>query len=166
MFGWGSDLPDNCLPEQARWLKDPASMTAKLERLAVNLQVCQLTSGWSSWCDEQDEWAVRQILLLDEGKPWLWGLTCMPIASLKQHQLLLNLGNTPLGHVIFSEKSAEYRNFVYADFAASRSFCSMLPAWGCHEQAPLWGRKSHLNYQGSQLVLTEVFLPEHPMYGV
>lgn len=166
MFDWIANLPDNCLSEQALWLQDPASMTAKLERLTEKLHVRQLTSGWCSWRDGLDDWAVRQILLLDQGKPWLWGLTCVPIASLIRHQLLLDLGNTPLGHVIFAEKSAEYRKFVYADFAASRSFCSMLPAWGCHEQIPLWGRKSHLNYQGSQLVLTEVFLPEHPMYGV
>jgi len=165
-FAWSSRVPHLSSARQEPWLADPHSMTAKLERVSASLQVKQLTSGWCSWADHCGEWAVRQVLLCHDDTPWLWGLTCIPVVSLMQHPLLLNLGNTPLGHIIFAEKSAEYRKFVYADLASSRSFCSMLPGWGCYERTPLWGRKSHLNYQGSQLMLTEVFLPEHPLYGV
>lgn len=163
---WLPHAPGLPSTQQVQWLMDPHSMTAKLEHLSASLQVRQLTSGWSSWTDHRGESAIRQVLLCHDDTPWLWGLTCISVASLMRHPLLLNLGNTPLGHVIFTEKSAEYRKFVYADLASNHSFCSMLPRWGCCERTPLWGRKSYMNYQGSQLMLTEVFLPEHPIYGV
>lgn len=162
---WSSAAALPLKKAQTDWLLFSGSLTARLQQHTDALSLQLLTSGWQP--DEQIPGRlVRQVLLSDGQHPWIWGLTQVDASQLQQEADLLHWSAQPLGVLLFAEEQASVRQFEIADFAASAEFCSMLPQWGCSVRRPLWGRRSVLQFRSCRLLLTEVFLPEHPMYGV
>ena len=162
---WSSAASLSLEKVQRDWLLFSGSLTAKLQQHTDSLSLQLLTSGWQQ--DEQlPGQMVRQVLLSDGQHPWVWGLTRVEASQLQQEADLQHWSEQPLGFLLFAEEQNMARRFEIADFAASAEFCSMLPQWGCTVRRPLWGRRSELQFRSCRLLLTEVFLPEHPMYGV
>ncbi|WP_081741449.1 chorismate--pyruvate lyase family protein [Tolumonas lignilytica] len=156
-------------PERyADWLFDPTSLTAKLCQHTSQLRVHLLTSGWIPSKATSSTQLMRQVLLSDDERPWIWGLTQVTTSQLQNEPDLLNWKAQPLGTLLFAaaEEQNSCREFEVADFSTQASFAKLLPQWGCTETHPLWGRRSTVCFRSCQLSLTEVFLPQHPMYGV
>lgn len=90
---------------------------------------------------------LREILLCGDGEPWLAGRTVVPQSTLNGPELALQaLGTTPLGRYLFTSSTLT-RDFI----ETGRS-------------GELWGRRSRLRLANKPLLLTELFLPQSPLY--
>ncbi len=151
------------------WLTDSDSLTRKLQKIAPGFHVCLLTDGWkfSTTVTNTEPSANRQVLLCDDDKPLVLGLTEVSQDALMQEKSLLDWSEKPLGELLFSDNSAPYRVFEIADFTQSSYLMDWLAKW-CADTIPphLWGRRCEIQYHSAVLKLTEIFLPKHPLYGV
>jgi chorismate--pyruvate lyase len=157
-----TDLPERC----RHWLQHAGSLTARLQEYTASLSLQLLTAGWQPVSNTHTSQLMRQVLLSDGQQPWVWGLTEVDVLQLHNEPLLSNWSTEPLGALLFADDAVGERRFEVADFSSNHAFMRMLPQWGCGVTQPLWGRRSHLHFRSCPLTLTEVFLPEHPMYGV
>jgi len=151
------------------WLSDSDSLTCKLQKIAPGFRVLLLTDGWffSTALADPAPYANRQVLLCDDDKPLVLGLTEVNQRALIQEQSLLNWAEKPLGELLFPDNSAPSRIFEVTDFTRSSYFMDWLAKW-CSDDIPpnLWGRRCEIKFHSAVLTLTEIFLPKHPLYGV
>lgn len=164
-------LPGSCRLSavQRSWLLDEGSLTGRLRGQGKGFSLRLLGEGWieratvPSGLGAEPYWE-RQVLLCLDRKPWVWGRTLMPAASLQACPELGALGSQPLGERLFREPDLTREAFELADFSASPAFCRALESWGLARHRPLWGRRSLVRYLGSPLLICEVFLPDCPIY--
>ncbi|WP_241622986.1 chorismate lyase [Rosenbergiella australiborealis] len=149
-----------CLPEIYSWLVDESSMTARLEALCRVLEVSIVKEGFITAlglsADEQSllrphandqRFWLREVQLIADGSPWLAGRTVIPENTLQGPETALTaLGNRPLGHYLFQNTSL------------SRDYLNPGIIGG------LWARRSLLRLAKKPLLLTEIFLPDSPLY--
>lgn len=151
------------------WLTDSDSLTRKLQKIAAGFHVMLLTDGWQlpSVENHVGSDANRQVLLCDAQLPLVLGLTEVNQRALKQESALCNWFEKPLGELLFPENRARSRVFEIADFTQSSYLMDWLAKWYTNEvPAQLWGRRCEIAYHSAVLRLTEIFLPNHPLYGV
>lgn len=90
---------------------------------------------------------LREVVLYGDERPWLFGRTIVPQQTIESSgAALMKIGNQPLGRYLFEQKSLT-RDYIHT---------------GCCEG--LWARRSRLCLSGHPLLLTELFLPESPVY--
>ncbi|MHB1240927.1 MAG: chorismate--pyruvate lyase family protein [Gammaproteobacteria bacterium] len=158
------------LPQGLReWLLPTSSLTHRLERVCgTGFAVRVLTQGWAPvLVDEARALGlgpgrrafVRQVQLLCNGTPWVFGRTVIPARALHGGpRRLTQLGNTPLGAVLFADPSLRRDSVELARInPPHRLFKHVLG--GTAPGAPaLWGRRSRYRIGGKALLVTEVFL--------
>ncbi|AOR63781.1 chorismate lyase [Pectobacterium wasabiae] len=149
--------PPSVLPEHiGDWLMETSSMTQRLEKYCVQLRVTLCREGFitpQSLGEERDQlplderYWLREVVLYGDDRPWLFGRTIVPQQTLDgSGAALVKIGNQPLGRYLFEQKSLT-RDYIHT---------------GCCEG--LWARRSRLCLSGHPLLLTELFLPESPVY--
>ncbi|WJV54416.1 chorismate lyase [Pectobacteriaceae bacterium CE90] len=142
----------------ADWLIYNDSMTRRLERHCLRLSVRVSTEHFISTLDVQNEqpllplsnrYWLREVTLFGDGKPWLFGRTVIPQQTLEEAEIdLTQIGNTPLGRYLFLQGPPK-RNFIHLGRCGS-----------------LWVRRSCLVLSGNPLLITELFLPDAPLYSM
>lgn len=150
-----------CAPEDipapaADWLIYHDSMTRRLERycLKLSVEVNQerfITSpdvaGESALLPLSERYWLREVTLLGDGTPWLFGRTVIPEQTLDEADLdLTQVGSTPLGRYLFLQGPPP-RDVI------QMGRCDAL-----------WVRRSRLLLSGNPLLITELFLPQAPLY--
>lgn len=102
---------------------------------------------------------VRESWLKCDNNRLVYARTVIPRTTFeKESQELLQLGNKPLGNILFNDNTAYRTNMRYAKIPVD---CSL------HQQATvaskiagdLWGRQSLFYINNNPLLITEVFLP-------
>lgn len=144
------------------WLAEQGSLTRRLRAEAGDLSVICLQQGIAD--DEPGLWQ-RQVLLLKSGRPWVWGLTQTPLATLSRYPQLATQGEQPLGDWLFGVAGATREGLVWADLAAEPALRQGLAAWQLPAPEVLWARRSRLVLSDAECVITEVFLPDAPLYA-
>lgn len=152
------------------WLKTPTSLTAKLKVLCPDLEVVVLSEQLETpllnesqklGLHKDDQAWVRCVLLKCHQKDWVYARTIIPNFSPDNpwHDVQ-NLGNKPLGEVLF-----ELPSIQRSDFEFSRNqldywphLMDNLPSETDVTQ-PGYARRSIFKQQNKPLLLTEVFLP-------
>jgi chorismate--pyruvate lyase len=89
---------------------------------------------------------VREVELQFRGEAVVFARSIIPLSLLnKGGNSLANLGRTPLGHLLFKDGKIRVskREFAKLDFA----------------QGPVTARRTPYDYQGSQILVSEFFLP-------
>ncbi|MEH2920558.1 chorismate lyase [Samsonia erythrinae] len=156
-ISWCTEPPSSVLPDHiGDWLRETGSMTQRLEKYCAQLEVTLCREGFitSQVLDEEREqlpfsesYWLREVVLYGDGRPWLFGRTLVPQQTLNgADAALTEIGNQPLGRYLFEQK-ALMRDYIHT---------------GCCEG--LWARRSRLCLSGGPLLLTELFLPEAPVY--
>lgn len=140
------------------WLMEVGSMTRRFERHCRHVQVepqreCFITreqlAEEAVHLPYSERYWLREIRLLGDGQPWLLGRTVIPQETLTgPDHALVDLGTVPLGRYLFSNHHLT-RDYIHVG-----------------RQADLWARRSRLCLAGKPLLLTELFLPASPLYGV
>ncbi|MEQ9877491.1 chorismate lyase [Pectobacterium aroidearum] len=149
--------PPSVLPEHiGDWLMETGSMTQRLEKYCAQLTVTLCREGFvssqslgeeSEQLPPDERYWLREVVLYGDERPWLFGRTIVPQQTLDgTDSALTKIGNQPLGRYLFEQKSLT-RDYIHT---------------GCCEG--LWARRSRLCVSGFPLLLTELFLPESPVY--
>lgn len=140
----------------AGWLHETGSMTRRLERYCQQVTVVRGREGLFSAAEVgadsdllpagQPFW-LREVILYGDRQPWLVGRTLVPEATLSGPSgALVSLGDQPLGRWLFAGAQPQ-RDFIQTG-----------------QVAGLWARRSRLLPNGTPLLLTELFLPDAPLY--
>lgn len=150
------DTPTELSDAYLDWLLLEDSMTKRFEQYCQRVTVRVQNEGFIS--PEQaavevpllpvsPRYWLREIVLYGDDVPWLLGRTVVPESTLQGPELTLqHLGTTPLGRYLFSASSL------------TRDYIQLGRSDG------LWGRRSRLRLSGKPLLLTELFLPDSPLY--
>lgn len=151
----------DCLPQELSaswldWLLLEDSMTRRFEQYCGQVTVRMVREEFvrgdecyheAALLPPSEHYWLREIILCGDDEPWLLGRTVVPESTLNGPELALQrLGNTPLGRYLFSSSSLT-RDYIQI---------------GCSDA--LWGRRSRLRLSGKPLMLTELFLPNSPLY--
>lgn len=157
-------------PDIAQWLFDEGSLTKRIQqRCCERFSVKVLSQRWQRpmlneavrlGVRAEQQALIRQVLLFCGDIPWVFARTVIPLVTLSGSQrFLANLGNRPLGAVLFADPSILRDEMEVACikpgqrmFASATTELTELPT--C-----IWGRRSIFYLQHKPLLVNEVFLP-------
>lgn len=157
--GWGLPQLQQIPPSWHDWLLCPGSLTARLKAYhpAFSLQLlCEQPSELPAalaarW--QQARGIKREVLLLLAGQPCVFAQSWLPLTTLAALQPLSQLGNQPLGEVIFQQADLQRSAIEVAYFPAGLHLQTVDAATG-----PCWARRSYFAVQQHELLVQEVFL--------
>ena len=152
-----AELPGSVLA----WLAEPGSLTQRLRAEPGALTLHCLYQGAAP---ESDGWQ-RQVLLLKAGRPWVWALTQASASTLNQHPELAQQGERPLGDWLFGAAAARRDSLLYADLAQQVALVEALQRWRLPLPTRLWARHSRFALPQGSCSITELFLPDSPLYA-
>lgn len=102
---------------------------------------------------------VRESWLKCDDNKLVYARTVIPhITYEKESKALTDLGNKPLGNILFNDSSAYRTNMQYAKISANCMLHSQATV-DTEISADLWGRQSLFYISNNPLLITEVFLP-------
>jgi len=163
------NIPDAYLQN---WLLDTGSLTERLQAHCTEFQVIVLGQGRAAITLEEkqqlavsadayneQDWQVREVILLGGNKPWVFARSIIPQALCQSD--FANLGDKPLGQLIFNDKRFNRSPFQVSQLLEPTPLMTEL---GFAPVKQLWGRRSVFSLQGMKMMVAEVFLPEAPAY--
>lgn len=151
MASWSANI-DNIPMLWRDWLTDPSSLTKKLSHHCQQFNVDLIGQYWQqaekneNHFDGQPTW-VREVYLQCDHAPVIFARSFFP-KSLIDAKItdIENLGNTPLGHILFDQCNAKPSEFEF----------SLI----CHNGENQWSRRRYFTIDQYQCLVTEIFLPE------
>ena len=105
------------------------------------------------------QWQIREVILYGNGQPWVFARSVLPQALCERD--FSELGNRPLGQIIFNDKRFVRKPFELISISADDNFLNRL---NIQSQFSLWGRRSLFHFEQHHLMVAEVFLPHAPAY--
>ena len=143
------------------WLAEPGSLTQRLRAEPGSLTLHCLYQGDAP---NGDGWQ-RQVLLLKAGRPWVWALTQASATTLHHHPELAQQGERPLGDWLFGAAGAQREALLWADLADQLALVEALQRWQLPLPSRLWARHSRFALPRGSCAITELFLPDSPLYA-
>ncbi|MCH1919653.1 chorismate lyase [Shewanella sp. A3A] len=163
---WFTAQAPQILPAQPLkdWLFSEGSLTQKLKLCCDQFEVIVLGEQWIAadpreWHGPEQQLWLREVLLQLDGTPWVFARTLMSPQLLQQQQQLEQLGQRPLGELLFSDLNFIAGDIDICHIEAPSSIHTLAHALKQTASAPLWGRRRHFSYQQLPLIVAEVFLP-------
>jgi chorismate--pyruvate lyase len=181
---WQSPDEGNCSSLSALlkdWLLDEGSLTARLKSHSNHFQV-KVIGEQQQFCSAAEACdlikvgepvLVREVLLYCDNLPQVFARSLLPIASLTgEEQILANLGEQPLGQVLFNNASLQRLRLELSSFDIDSSVVNLATqlatthddsVGGNTSKIPkqmLWGRRSIFMLENKPLMVAEVFLPD------
>lgn len=176
-------FPINCVPqwfsaEQLKisdpvlknWLLDTGSLTERLQansrHFAIQLlgqtEIAVAPQEHQSLGIEQHHPVVREVFLRGDGQNWVYARTLMSrkLCDNGVNQLA-NLGEQPLGKVIFNDSRFVRQPFEICHLQGDSVLHQLL---AIDQHFSLWGRRSMFTYRDYKLMVAEIFLPDAPAY--
>ncbi|SJL85102.1 chorismate lyase [Vibrio palustris] len=146
--------------ESISWLQEMASLSQRLAQDCHQLKVKVINNqhvAFNSFrpiehqglpCE--DYW-VRDVVLCGDDQPWVIARTLIPLSMLENTPYdLAKLGNKPLGLTVFNNKHAK-RDQLEVGYLSK-------------EHPALLARRSRLWMDHHAMLVSEIFLPESPIY--
>lgn len=164
-----SSVTDLSLLEQ-EWLFEPHSLTAKLKNNAHSFSVKVLSEQAFSLTKEQQQLLGssaskalnREVLLLCDNIPMVYAQSWLP--NNESQALLHNMGERPLGDVIFQHSALTRNNIEIARFGSSHALQLLVAQLNLPAQS-LLGRRSVFSINDYHFLVCEVFLPGAYLYS-
>ena len=106
---------------------------------------------------------IREITMGTENTQWLFARTVIPLTSLNgAAKRLTRMDNKPLGKILFGRNRALRKN-MRLDLIMDDPQ-SMVP-FTIAQGFPLWQRCSTFELKTGPLIISEIFLPDCPIYS-
>lgn len=149
------------------WLTHPGSLTARLitaskRDFAVKVLRQQIGRPTLDECralgiGTQSLALIREVVLLGQGRPWVFARSLLPLSSLTGRlRHLRKQGNRPLGAFLFSQPDLARSPLQVATIHQAQAYVPSVLIG----QNTLWGRRSIFYLDTKPLLVSEVFLPE------
>lgn len=154
------------------WLTDAGSLTEKLKALPGDFQV-QVLAETEAFADEHEYQAmslakqpviIREVLLYCAAVPLVYARSIIPIPPENTPMELTQLGNKPLGELLFNRHDIELGPIEIAEFAHNASV-SQLNQQLHGNNARIWGRRRCFHLPEQAILVAEVFLSKAPCYA-
>ena len=167
-----SGLKAHSLPQQiACWLLDRGSLTQRIIRAcAGKFRVQLLAQSWQRPLREESvmlgidphQWVLtRHVLLLCDETPWVYARTVIPRKTLSgRHRRLANLGNRPLGAVLFADRHMSRGEVEVAQLHTGQSLYRQIEQASPCTDKMVWARRSLFQLSSKPLLVYECFLPQ------
>nr|WP_247664812.1 chorismate lyase [Pseudoalteromonas sp. MMG010] len=154
---------------EQEWLLEPHSLTAKLKAHActfsvnvLNEQRFILTPQQQAMLKCESQYALnREVLLLCDEKPHVYAQSWLPDTA--NNNELHNMGERPLGDVIFQDPHLSRNNIEFAHFEKHHPMQKIVSQLNQPTRS-LLGRRSVFSLQNYHFLVCEVFLPEAYLY--
>lgn len=168
--------PDSvCLaPHLLDWLENPSSLTARLKSHAKSFRVQVLGQALEK-CSNADatddivagqEVLVREVILWCDNTPQVFARSILPISSLTgEQQALGNLGEQPLGQVLFNHPDLKRKCIEVAPFYTQSSLKRLCKHLSLSIDHDLYARRSTFLINKKPVVVSELFLPNAFAYS-
>lgn len=160
-------IPDGVLRD---WLLDTGSLTRRVRgACAGRFQVRVESQRWER--PRLDEYLalglrigrlawVREVHLLCDDRPWVFARTVIPPRTLRgSRRRLANLGNRPLGALLFADPHMQRGPVEVARVARGSALFAAATQGAPGSPSALWGRRSVFRLGGRPLLVSEFFLP-------
>ena len=159
------------------WLLDEGSLTKRLKGRCKHFQVKvigeeqQLCSAAEACnlIEVNEPVLVREVLLYCDDVPQVFARSLLPLKSLTgKERVLGNLGEQPLGQVLFNSPSLQRQRLEFSSFSANSSVAMLAQSLAKQNtqensptlvKSPIWGRRSIFILEDKPLMVAEVFLP-------
>ncbi|WP_158220659.1 chorismate--pyruvate lyase family protein [Paraferrimonas haliotis] len=149
----------------SQWLQSQDSLTERLKALDLGFEVEVLGEQAMMLCDNEktstsDEvYWVREVLLHLDNQPWIFARTVIPQSLLAISNIdFKQLGNRPLGEVLFNTTPFEQGPLTFAEHACDTPVFQAFAKDNVWSGA-LWGRRRPFHHQQKTLTVAETFLP-------
>ncbi|MCL1115014.1 MULTISPECIES: chorismate--pyruvate lyase family protein [Shewanella] len=155
-------LPENQLKD---WLLATGSLTQRLKTHCTHFEVKVLgehllTPLEDEFPSHNDPVWIREVLLCLDGTPWVFARTLIPQHILDaSHNQFTHLGTRPLGELLFTSPAITPGNIEVAQFETCGRLAALATSLQQQVNTSLWGRRRYFNLHGSQLIVSEIFLP-------
>ena len=157
---------------EQEWLFEPHSLTAKLknqsQRFAVKVlseQKVALSQSQQTLLNNQVSKVLnREVLLLCNDKPMVYAQSWLPIINNNTDNQLHNMGERPLGDVIFQDSALTRADIEIARFDDNHPLQSLVRELNLPVHS-LLGRRSVFSLHDYQFLVCEVFLPGAYLYS-
>lgn len=165
---WQNKSSDQRSSQLMDWLFDPTSLTARLKRHCLTFHVEVLgqeiiacpTNEACEIVRAGEKVLAREVLLYCDNIPHVFARSLLPLTSLTGEQkALAELGDKPLGQVIFNNPSLERKLIEIASFNMQSSVGRLAQQLSLATLEELWGRRSLFYLEAKPLIVAEVFLP-------
>lgn len=166
-----SSMSDLSIAEHA-WLCEPHSLTAKLKSRSkcfsvkvLNEQECVLNYEQQALLKGISSSVLnREVLLLCDGAPMVYAQSWLPVNVTSANRQLLNMGEKPLGDIIFQDPALTRANIEVARFDQFHPLQQLVKQLDLPVQ-PVLGRRSVFTLHNYQFLVSEVFLPGAYLYS-
>ena len=138
----------------ASWLLNTGSLTQRLKSHCEEFRVQVVSQR-----QRVQNWQVREVILHGNNQPWVLARSVIPQALCEKD--FLDLGDKPLGHLIFNDNRFSREPFQLLCMQPTSQF---LHAYGLPHMATIWGRRSVFRFQQHAMMVAELFLPQAPAY--
>lgn len=153
-------------PALLHWLFDASSLTSRLINLCgKDFTVRVISQRWQVLGSEEASAMslnhsgaalVRQVLLCCNGVPMVYARTIIPAITIQGAQRrYANMGNRPLGAILFADRTMLREEVQVAKLPASHDAHQYTES-----KQPVWGRRSVFRVSGKPLLVSEYFFPE------
>lgn len=165
---WQSETEFHLEGNVRDWLLEPSSLTARLKERCREFRVEVLGQAIESCSAEESNYAikqgeqvlVREVLLYCDEVPQVFARSLLPLSSLTgDEQQLANLGEQPLGQVLFNNPNLKRSLIEVASFQGESRLHELIEALSLDIQTTMWGRRSLFFLHEKPLMVAEVFLP-------
>ena len=162
----------------ANWLLDKSSLTERLQSMCHNFAVELISHRVAAPRDDeiallncdQETTYIREVVLLGDGKPWVFARSVIPKAI--NDSELSELGNQPLGKRIFNDPRFSRGKFQVCQLdwqrvqtPLSRKTQRTFMGFSEKPSTSVYGRRSCFEFLGNTMSVAELFLPESPAYS-
>ncbi len=106
---------------------------------------------------------IREITMGTNQQTWLFARSVIPLATLKgSARRLTNIGNMPLGKILFGRAHNAVRREMQVELINPP--ISLRDTFFIPEDFLLWQRRSIFELDSGPLMISEIFLPDSPVY--
>lgn len=179
---WQSPSEDNLSQLSAilkDWLLDEGSLTARLKSHCLDFQVKVIGERQEDCSNLEaceaiklgEPVLVREVLLYCDNVPQVFARSLLPLSSMTgQKESLANLGEQPLGQVLFNNPSLQRQGLEVSAFSGDSRVSQLVKNIEQESESTierrvnssnqtLWGRRSIFILENKPLMVAEVFLP-------
>ncbi|BDX04549.1 chorismate--pyruvate lyase family protein [Planctobacterium marinum] len=172
-------LSPECLcpqdPLLRNWLLNTGSLTERLQSQCLRFDVEVLSQSVSGISQDETNYLygqfdvpaqstqVREVFLKGNDQHWVFARSLLPCEFLHQEMAeLTQLGNQPLGKIIFNDDRFERLGFQLVECPVAGATQTSL---AIRAGFSLWGRRSLFRFKQHHIMVAEIFLPDCPAYS-